>query len=298
MGVGSVNSVYPDSVQTSYTRNIADGLPGTPANLNPEHVASFISEEDNGIAFGVVISQGDTAVGTTVGARNGQVNLAATSGYARSTGAVTTLLATWKAITDGSFKVAVDGTLRSITAVNTSAVTSMADVAAAIQARLRVATSSTETVTYTADNGTGYFTITSATTGTSSVVTNIVDNSTGTAIKDKFGFSSYSPKAGYAAVTAAALGIALRSVTVEAQPMPDSGITKIMRGRVGAYIYDGPVKVLCKEATAYRGQVYFNKTSGEIYASSTASTAALGTAKFKGVYSIGEVGVIDITGLR
>lgn len=70
-------------------------------------------------------------------------------------------LANWTAITAGSFKITVDGTEKTITALNFSAVTNLNGVASAINAKLTGATCAWDG---------SRFTITSATTGASSTV--------------------------------------------------------------------------------------------------------------------------------
>ena len=87
----------------------------------------------------------------------------ATAGFLR--GAILTTaeqaLANWTAITAGSFKVTIDGTERSVTGLNFSAVTNLNGVASAINAVLTGGT-----ISWTGSR----FIITSATTGTSSTV--------------------------------------------------------------------------------------------------------------------------------
>ena len=61
-------------------------------------------------------------------------------------------------VTDGSFRISIDGTGYNCDAIDFSADTSMADVAATMQAVLRTATSESETITYSAT--TEKFTIT------------------------------------------------------------------------------------------------------------------------------------------
>lgn len=68
---------------------------------------------------------------------------------------------TWAAVSDGEFAITIDGTARDITGLDFSSVTTMAEVAAVIQAGIRSVTGSTETCTWTV--ATSIFTITSTT---------------------------------------------------------------------------------------------------------------------------------------
>src|SRR5574343_206628 len=63
----------------------------------------------------------------------------------------------WLAVLDGSFAITIDGTPRSITGINFTGVTSMADVAAKIQAAIRAVTGGSETCIWS----TNHFVITS-----------------------------------------------------------------------------------------------------------------------------------------
>lgn len=55
---------------------------------------------------------------------------------------------TWAAVSDGEFAITIDGTAESVTPIDFSTVTKMADVAALIQAAIRVETENTETVVW------------------------------------------------------------------------------------------------------------------------------------------------------
>jgi len=65
---------------------------------------------------------------------------------------------TWKAVTNGTFRITIDGTQRDITAIDFSTVTSMDDVAAIIQTKIRAATGALETCVWS----TNQFIITAA----------------------------------------------------------------------------------------------------------------------------------------
>ena len=60
----------------------------------------------------------------------------------------TTVVATWQAVTDGSFRITIDGTQRDITGLNFSADTTLALIAARIQTAIRTATGGSEVVKY------------------------------------------------------------------------------------------------------------------------------------------------------
>lgn len=83
--------------------------------------------------------------------------------------------ATWAAVTDGSFRITVDGTAYNVDAINFTGDADMDDVASTIQTALRTATSGTETVVWDTD----HFVITSGDTTSSSAVT-VTTTSTGT----------------------------------------------------------------------------------------------------------------------
>ena len=75
-------------------------------------------------------------------------------------------LATWQGITNGQFKITIDGQARSCTWIDFSSVTSMDDVASTVQTAIRTSTGSTETVVRDTD----HFVISSAdTTSLSSI---------------------------------------------------------------------------------------------------------------------------------
>lgn len=73
----------------------------------------------------------------------------------------------WLAVLDGSFRITIDGTLRDITGINFTGVTSMNDVAAKIQTAIRAVTGGSETVVWS----TNHFVITSGITTSSSAIT-------------------------------------------------------------------------------------------------------------------------------
>jgi len=90
-----------------------------------------------------------------------------TPAYLTGGGAGTSNYTLWVGTTDGEFAITIDGVAHDITAINFGSVTSMVDVAAAIQARVRAVTSGSETVVW---NGSA-FVITSGNTTSASAIT-------------------------------------------------------------------------------------------------------------------------------
>ncbi len=108
-----------------------------------------------------------------------------TAGTLTGATGVTTTIGTWTAVTDGAFKVAIDGS--AATAVGpidfSSGVTTMANVASKIQAAIRaVATGGFTNATVTWSDANTNFVITSGTTGASSAVSNLTAPASGTNI--------------------------------------------------------------------------------------------------------------------
>ena len=114
-------------------------------------------------------------------------------------------IAAWTAITAGSFAVTVDGTVRTLSALNFAAQTNLNGVASVIQTALS-ALSAGATVVY--DSVFNRFTITSGTTGTASTVSFLTATGSGTDISAALGGLSSSSGAyaapGIAAETALA----------------------------------------------------------------------------------------------
>lgn len=84
--------------------------------------------------------------------------------------------ATWAAVSDGSFRITVDGTARNVDAIDFTGDATMDDVAATIQAALRTATSALETVVWSTD----HFIISSVNAISTSSSITVTDTSTGT----------------------------------------------------------------------------------------------------------------------
>ena len=81
---------------------------------------------------------------------------------------------TWAAVTDGSFRITIDGTAYNVDAINFTGDLSMADVAATIQAEIRTATGALETVVWS----TNHFVITTVNSSSSAIT--VTETSTGT----------------------------------------------------------------------------------------------------------------------
>ncbi len=127
-----------------------------------------------------------------------------TPAYLTGGNAPETTIAIWDSVSDGAFQITIDGVARSITGLNfnSPAVTSMAEVAAVIQAGIRAVTSSTETCTWSGTE----FVISSVNTTASSAITVTTAGASGTDISGA-GAGAYMDCDGgsTAAVTAAVL---------------------------------------------------------------------------------------------
>jgi hypothetical protein len=98
-----------------------------------------------------------------------------TAGYLTGGDSAQSTFASWAAITDGSFRVTVDGTAYNVDAIDFSGDGSMDDVASTIQTALQTATSGSETVVWSTD----HFIITSGTSDEDSEIS-VLSTSTGT----------------------------------------------------------------------------------------------------------------------
>ena len=102
-----------------------------------------------------------------------------TSGILTGGTSATAVVATWTAVSDGTFTISIDNVKYDLTSIDfSSGVTTMADVATKIQTAIRTATSSTETVAWSTD----HFLISSITTGAYSAVSVTSAEGTGTDI--------------------------------------------------------------------------------------------------------------------
>lgn len=132
------------------------------ANLSSKGTATYNGES-------LVITSASTGSASTVnGATVGEITTPAadaTAGYLTGTD-ISSQLETYKAISDGSFKITVDSTEESLTGLDFTSCVTMDNVAEVIAAKL----TSKATVTYTGES----FRVTSASTGAASTVTNAV----------------------------------------------------------------------------------------------------------------------------
>ena len=122
-----------------------------------------------------------------------KVFTSAQSGYLIGSTIADKTLAQWKAITAGSFKISIDGTEQSITAVSFASITSIDGIASALQTKLRAVNSggfAQATVTMQQEGSSYRIKITSGTTGTSSKVSRTSAASSGTYIGDVLGLES------------------------------------------------------------------------------------------------------------
>jgi hypothetical protein len=107
----------------------------------------------------------------------------------------------WGGTTDGSFAITINGTLRTITGLNFVGTTSMAAIADIIQAAIRTATSSLETVAWSTD----HFVISSVDTTSSSAITVTSATGSGTDISGAGAFGGLGCDTGHGTVTASVL---------------------------------------------------------------------------------------------
>lgn len=122
-----------------------------------------------------------------------KVFTSAQSGYLIGSTIADKTLAQWKAITAGSFKISIDGTEQSITAVSFASITSIDGIASTLQTKLRAVNSggfAQATVTMQQEGSSYRIKITSGTTGASSKVSRTSAASSGTYIGDVLGLES------------------------------------------------------------------------------------------------------------
>lgn len=106
-----------------------------------------------------------------------------TAGYVAGGTGVTTTMATWNAISDGSFSVTINGVAHDVTGIDLSLAADMDAVATAIQVKVRaVATGGFSLATVAWQVGTTNFKITSGTLGVASSVSALSAAATGTDI--------------------------------------------------------------------------------------------------------------------
>ena len=279
----------PDFVQNTYTRLQQNGLPGSLADGNPTFINSFVADSE--VNFGRVISLGKS-YGPPVHAVQGGASVSATAGYFIGS-PITSSVAAFNAVTTGSVIINIDGSAVTLTGLDFSAVTDFAGVATVITTAL------TTNGTCTFDSASQTFKVTSATTGSSSKIGAITDASTGTSILALMGWNTVGIRVdGIAARSAVVLGVCVRSLSAAAKSIEDSKTTVVKAEDVGAYLTEGTIKVLAKETVAGGATVYFDDVTGEIYGSSATGRTALGSSKWVYPCAEGQVGVIDVVGVR
>ena len=146
-----------------------------------------------------ILSQGGTGacrihlmiqalLGLTTSVRDVAVtDLVFTPAYLTGATDATSVVATWQAVTAGSFAITIDGTARIISALNFSTDTTMALVASRIQAAIRTATGALETCVWSTD----HFVISSVSTTNTSAVTVTSATGSGTDISGAAGGSRF-----------------------------------------------------------------------------------------------------------
>lgn len=131
------------------------------SSLSAVTAAGFATSSEVYKAATAFFSQSPRALQMAVG----RIFTAATAGYLKMS-SVQQTVATWAAVSDGSFTVSLDSVSTDITALDFGAVTDLDDVAAVIQVALNAAVVGTTCVNV----GSGVFKIISATTGVTSTV--------------------------------------------------------------------------------------------------------------------------------
>lgn len=116
----------------------------------------------------------------------------------------TTVVATWNAVTNGTFNITINGVARSVTWLNFSTDTTTAQIASRIQTAIRALTSSTETVVFS----TNQFIISSVNTTLSSAITVTSAQGTGTDISWVGGTAFLDAETGRGTVTNAVFNTA------------------------------------------------------------------------------------------
>lgn len=161
----------------------------------------FSSTDEEYKAAQVAFSQSPRPSELAIGRR---FDVAAAGELLGSTTSYEQTISTWAAITNGSFKIDIDGAPVTIAGVNFSAVTNLNGVAAAIQAVLTVALAGA-TITFEG----GRFVVRSATTGSTSTVGYAYTHTSGTDISALLGLDAASQGITSAGVDAEAIADSL-----------------------------------------------------------------------------------------
>ena len=140
---------FPIETAAEYQKDLGDG------NM----LMVYVYKTYNGIPF-VLLQSKAADLGVTPAFLTGDTDAQSTPG-------------TWAAVTDGSFRITIDGTAYNIDGIDFTGDSSMAEVAATIQAALRAATGALETVVWSAD----HFVITTIDSANSAIT--VTETSTG-----------------------------------------------------------------------------------------------------------------------
>ena len=189
-GAGTSTGFMRWNTSTDKTEYSNDGSSWTAIDDTVSSVLFKISATDTTPAYALTKITGGTGITVTQTNTGGNESLVITTSlpdiidaHATYTPAYLTggtsaqsNVALWDSVSDGSFRITVDGTAYNIDGIDfTAPVTSMAEVAAAIQVQIRAGTGGTETVAW----NTNKFIITSGDTTSSSAIL-VLETSTGT----------------------------------------------------------------------------------------------------------------------
>ena len=119
------------------------------------------------------------------------------SAFLTGGGSATAVIGTWTVVNDGSFNITIDGTVRSVTALDFSADTDMDEIASTIQAGIRALTAKYETVTWSTD----HFIVSSGDTSDDSAITVTSAQGAGTDISGAGGTPFMDSEVGNGVVT-------------------------------------------------------------------------------------------------
>jgi hypothetical protein len=167
---GTIWISFNDSIASSlFTISAADTTPGYGEDKIVAGTNVTITKQNTGANETLSIAASSQREGVTTHATY-------TPGYMTGGSSAESNVAIWDSVSDGSFRVTVDGVAYNVDGIDfTAPVTSMAEVASTIQAALRAVTSGLETVVWSTD----HFVITSADTTVSSEIS-VLTTSTGT----------------------------------------------------------------------------------------------------------------------
>jgi hypothetical protein len=172
--IGSINELGDDEYVIEFEHKAINGKNESLGGITGGGDVVFVRS-----LKGASIKDADT-IGSELLTNGGFEDWTSTYTPAFLTGANTALAvpATWAAVTDGSFTITIDGVERQLSAIDFTGDASMDDVAATIQAKIRTATGSLETVVWSTD----HFVISSVATDETSAITVTSTQGTGTDI--------------------------------------------------------------------------------------------------------------------